>query len=141
MNPPLRTKRHANSLWKGLKEGIINCIATDHSPHTLNEKKKPFGIAPSGMPGVETSLALMLDKVNRNECTLNEVVYWMSKSPAQIYKMIRKGSIGNVKFNANRSNDQTMDSSFYHYLSSRFLPSADETVDIIVEHFQEYNYA
>ena len=56
-------------------------------------------------------------------------------------KLIRKGSMDNVKFNAKRSNDQTMDSGFYHSLSSRFLPSADETVDIIVEHFQESAYA
>ena len=93
MNPPLRTKRHADALWKGLKDGVIDCIATDHAPHTLNEKLKPYGVAPSGMPGVETSLALMLDKVNRNECTMNEVVYWMSTSPAKLYKMVRKGSI------------------------------------------------
>ncbi len=93
MNPPLRSKRHANALWRGLKNGIIDCIATDHAPHNLSEKNQPYGIAPSGMPGVETSLPLMLDKVNRNECTLNEVVYWMSTAPAKLYKMYRKGSI------------------------------------------------
>ena len=93
MNPPLRSKRHANALWKGLKDGIIDCIATDHAPHKLSEKDKPYGISPSGMPGVETSLPLMLDKVNRNECSLNEVVYWMSKAPAKLYKMRGKGSI------------------------------------------------
>jgi len=93
MNPPLRSKRHADSLWKGLKDGIIDCIATDHAPHNLSEKGKQYGIAPSGMPGVETSLPLMLDKVNRNECTLNEVIYWMSTMPAKLYKMNGKGSI------------------------------------------------
>ena len=93
MNPPIRSKLHADALWKGLKDGIIDCIATDHAPHTLEEKNQPYGIAPSGMPGVETSLPLMLDKVNRNECTLNEVVFWMCESPAKIYKMIGKGSI------------------------------------------------
>jgi dTDP-4-dehydrorhamnose reductase len=56
-------------------------------------------------------------------------------------ELIRKGSMDNVKFNAKRSNDQTMDSGFYHSLSSQFLPSADETADIIVEHFQESTYA
>ena len=56
-------------------------------------------------------------------------------------KLIRKGNMDNVKFNAKRSNDQTMDSGLYHSLSSRFLPSVDETVDIIVEHFQESAYA
>ena len=93
MNPPLRTKRHADALWQALKDGIIDCIATDHAPHTLVEKEQPYGKAPSGMPGVETSLALMLDRVNRNSCTLREVVCWMSESPAKLYQMQGKGSI------------------------------------------------
>ena len=93
MNPPIRTKRHADALWQALKDGIIDCIATDHAPHTLAEKDQPYGKAPSGMPGVETSLALMLDRVNRNACTLQEVVFWMSESPANLYKMRGKGRI------------------------------------------------
>jgi dTDP-4-dehydrorhamnose reductase len=56
-------------------------------------------------------------------------------------KLIRKGNMDNVKFNAKRSKDQTMDSSFYNSISNRNLPSADETVDMIVEHFQESTYA
>ena len=93
MNPPIRSKRHTVALWQALKDGIIDCIATDHAPHTLAEKKQPYGKSPSGMPGVETSLALMLDRVNRDLCTLPEVVYWMSESPAIIYKMHGKGRI------------------------------------------------
>ena len=93
MNPPIRSRRHRDSLWQALKDGIIDCIATDHAPHTLAEKEKPYGSSPSGMPGVETSLALMLDRVNRDLCTLLEVVYWMSESPAKLYKMNGKGRI------------------------------------------------
>ena len=93
MNPPIRTKRHADALWQALKDGIIDCIATDHAPHTLAEKELPYGKAPSGMPGVETSLALMLNRVNRNDCTLQEVVFWMSESPAKLYQMQGKGRI------------------------------------------------
>ena len=93
MNPPIRSKRHTVALWQALKDGIIDCIATDHAPHTLAEKKQPYGRSPSGMPGVETSLALMLDRVNRDLCTLPEVVYWMSESPARLYKMHGKGRI------------------------------------------------
>ena len=93
MNPPIRSKRHTVALWQALKDGIIDCIATDHAPHTLAEKKQPYGRSPSGMPGVETSLALMLDRVNRDLCTLPEVVYWMSESPAKLYKMHGKGRI------------------------------------------------
>ncbi len=93
MNPPIRTKRHTVALWQALKDGIIDCIATDHAPHTLAEKEQPYGKSPSGMPGVETSLALILDRVNRDLCTLPEVVYWMSESPAKLYKMHGKGRI------------------------------------------------
>ena len=93
MNPPIRSKRHTVALWQALKDGIIDCIATDHAPHTLAEKKQPYGMSPSGMPGVETSLALMLDRVNRDLCTLPEVVYWMSESPAKLYNMHGKGRI------------------------------------------------
>ena len=93
MNPPIRSKRHNVALWQALKDGIIDCIATDHAPHTLAEKKQPYGQSPSGMPGVETSLSLMLDRVNRDLCSLPEVVYWMSESPAKLYKMHGKGRI------------------------------------------------
>jgi len=93
MNPPIRSQRHSIALWHALKDGIINCIATDHSPHTLAEKSQPYGKSPSGMPGVETSLPLMLDRVNRELCSLSEVVYWMSESPAKLYKMTGKGRV------------------------------------------------
>ncbi|MDP7464044.1 MAG: dihydroorotase, partial [SAR324 cluster bacterium] len=70
MNPPLRTQRHADALWAALKDGTLQCIATDHAPHTLEEKDQPYGKAPSGMPGVETSLPLLLDRASRGFCTL-----------------------------------------------------------------------
>ncbi|MGK5095412.1 dihydroorotase [Deltaproteobacteria bacterium TL4] len=93
MNPPLRTIRHAEALWQSLKAGMIDCLATDHAPHTLAEKEKPYGEAPSGMPGVETSLPLMLDHVNREKCTLSEVARWMSEAPARLYGAKGKGRI------------------------------------------------
>ena len=93
MNPPLRTTRHRNALWQALKNGLIDCIATDHAPHTLEEKRCPYGEAPSGMPGVETSLPLMLDRVNRGECTLEQVTRWMSEAPSRLYRMEGKGRI------------------------------------------------
>jgi dihydroorotase len=93
MNPPLREKRHGEALWKALKAGVIDCIATDHAPHTREEKDKGFPHAPSGMPGVETSLPLMLDRVNQGLCTLTEVVRWMSANPARLYGLKGKGRI------------------------------------------------
>ena len=93
MNPPLRTKRHGQALWQALKDGVIDCIATDHAPHTLTEKAAPYGQAPSGMPGVETSLPLMLNRVNQGKCALAEVVRWMCEQPAFLYRMKNKGGI------------------------------------------------
>jgi len=93
MNPPLREKRHADALWHALKTGVIDCIATDHAPHTREEKDKGFPNAPSGMPGVETSLPLMLDRVNQGLCSLDEVVRWMCSNPARLYGIKNKGRI------------------------------------------------
>ncbi|HKP98450.1 MAG TPA: dihydroorotase [Fibrobacteria bacterium] len=93
MNPPLREKRHGEALWHALKTGIIDCIATDHAPHTREEKDKGFPHAPSGMPGVETSLPLMLNRVNQGLCTLAEVVRWMCENPARLYGLKNKGRI------------------------------------------------
>lgn len=93
MNPPIRSERHSKALWKALREGVIKCIATDHAPHTLEEKSVPFGKAPSGMPGVETSLPLMLNEVNKGNCSLQEVVKWMCENPVLLYRAQNKGFI------------------------------------------------
>ncbi len=93
MNPPIREKHHCEALWQGLDAGIIDCIATDHAPHTLKEKDRPFGGAPSGMPGVETSLAVMLNHAHNGRCTVNEVVKWMCEKPAELYRMQGKGRV------------------------------------------------
>ena len=64
MNPPVRTTEDCEALWHGLESGVIDCIATDHAPHTLEEKKtEPVLEAPSGVPGVETCLPLMLTRL------------------------------------------------------------------------------
>lgn len=93
INPPIREKRHADALWKGLKSGVIDMIATDHAPHTIEEKQQGYPKAPCGMPGVETALPLMLSKVANNECRLESVVKWMCEGPAKTYKISKKGAI------------------------------------------------
>jgi dihydroorotase len=93
MNPPIREKRHGEALWAALKAGVIDCIATDHAPHTREEKDKGYPHSPSGMPGVETSLPLMLNRVNEGLCTLPDVVKWMSVNPAKLYGLRGKGRI------------------------------------------------
>ena len=93
MNPPLRTKEHSDKLWAALHDGTIDCIATDHAPHTLEEKAQGFGKAPSGMPGVETSLAVMLNAAHDGRCSVDDVVRWMSEAPARLYRMEGKGRL------------------------------------------------
>ena len=91
MNPPIREKYHQKELWAGLRDGTIDCIATDHAPHTLEEKSLPYGEAPSGMPGVQTSLTLILNEVSNERVNLEDVVKWMSENPAKLYKVKNKG--------------------------------------------------
>jgi dihydroorotase len=93
MNPPLRSPENNEILWKALLDGVIDCIATDHAPHTLEEKAKPYPHSPSGMPGVETSLLLMLTESKKGRCTLAQVVKWMCTNPAKLYQIANKGEI------------------------------------------------
>ena len=93
MNPPIRYQKDKETLWKRLYDGTIACIATDHAPHTLEAKAKGFPSAPSGMPGVETSLPVMLTHASRGACTIEQVVKWMAGNVAEIYGMVGKGRL------------------------------------------------
>ena len=92
-NPSIKTAADNERLWQALDEGDIQVIATDHAPHTLEEKQQPYPQSPSGVPCVENSLALMLDQVNRGRCSLEQVVHWMCDAPARVWDMIGKGRI------------------------------------------------
>lgn len=93
MNPPLRTSHDNEVLWQALLDGVIDFIATDHAPHTLEEKAQTYPKSPSGMPGVETSLPLMLNAAVEGRCTLAQVVNWMSTAVASAYSIPNKGLI------------------------------------------------
>ena len=93
MNPPIRTPADNAALWEGLHDGIIDFIATDHAPHTLEEKKRAYPNTPSGMPGVETSLPLMLTAMHGGRCTLAEIQKWMCSGPAEAYRIPNKGKL------------------------------------------------
>ena len=93
MNPPLRAPRDNEILWQALLDGVIDFIATDHAPHTLAEKAQDYPNTPSGMPGVETSLPLMLTQAVQGRCTVAQVANWMSAAVAQAYKIPNKGKI------------------------------------------------
>ncbi|MBE9208337.1 dihydroorotase [Nostoc sp. LEGE 06077] len=93
MNPPLRSPHDNEVLWQALRDGVIDFIATDHAPHTLAEKAQEYPNTPSGMPGVETSLPLMLTAAMEGKCTVAQVAHWMSQAVAQAYQIPNKGAI------------------------------------------------
>ncbi|MBD2038468.1 dihydroorotase [Leptolyngbya sp. FACHB-321] len=93
MNPPLRSPHDNEVLWQALLDGVIDFIATDHAPHTLEEKAQTYPNSPSGMPGVETSLPLMLTQAKQGRCTVAQVANWMSTAVAKAYRIPKKGAI------------------------------------------------
>jgi dihydroorotase len=93
MNPSLKTADDNRQLWKALQDGRIQVIATDHAPHTLEEKRRPYPASPSGLPAVENSLALMLNEVHSGRCTLEQVVHWMCNAPARVWDVVGKGRV------------------------------------------------
>jgi len=93
MNPPIRYTEDKETLWSRLKDGTIDCVVTDHAPHTLESKSLGFPKAPAGMPGVETSLPLMLTHAMNGKCSVADVVRWMCEGPARVYGMQNKGSL------------------------------------------------
>jgi len=93
MNPPLRSPENNQILWQALLDGVIDFIATDHAPHTLEEKAQTYPQSPSGMPGVETSLPLMLTEAKKGKCSVFQVANWMSTAVAKAYKIPNKGLI------------------------------------------------
>jgi dihydroorotase len=84
VNPPLRTSRDLEAIKEGLRDGAIDAIATDHAPHHVDEKLKPFDMAPFGISGLETALSLSLQLVREGVLTIKELVEKMTLNPAKI---------------------------------------------------------
>jgi dihydroorotase len=93
VNPPIRGLIDQVALWEGVKKGWIDMVATDHAPHLLKEKERPYTNAPSGIPGVQTMLPLLLNAVNEKKLTLPEVVKLTSYNPAKMFGIKGKGEI------------------------------------------------
>ncbi len=93
MNPSVKTTADNDALWAALLDGRIQVIATDHAPHTLEEKNQPYPKSPSGVPAVENVLPLMLNEVNNGRCTIEQVVHWMCDAPARVWDIVNKGRI------------------------------------------------
>lgn len=126
MNPPLRSKGHQKALWEGVMDGTVDCIATDHAPHTLAEKKdvkNPFD-APSGVPGVETMLPLLLSVVSghwphprvRNQdsgirFSVDDIVRLCFTNPNRIFNL---GKIGEEKITVDLDQEWVINGSDLH---------------------------
>ncbi len=93
MNPPVRSLAHQAALWKALNAGLVDVLGSDHAPHTLDEKAKPYPQSPSGMPGVQTLVPIMLDHVNKGMLSLERFVDLTSHGPQRIFGIARKGRI------------------------------------------------
>jgi len=93
MNPSIKNREDNEALWQALIDGKLQVVATDHAPHTLEEKRQPYPACPSGLPAVENSLALMLNEVNRGRIDMRQVVHWMCVEPSRIWRLRNKGAI------------------------------------------------
>ena len=93
MNPSLKSKEDVEALWDGIGDGTVDLVATDHAPHTRAEKERPYWDAPSGVPGIETMLPLLLNAVNNERLSLQRVAELCCRNPAKLYDLESKGKI------------------------------------------------
>jgi len=93
MNPPVRDAAHREEIWRALQQGVVDVLGSDHAPHTLEEKAKPYPESPSGMPGVQTLVPVMLDHVQAGRLTLQRLVDLTSAGPARLFGMAGKGRV------------------------------------------------
>jgi dihydroorotase len=93
MNPPVRGPEHREAIWRGLHEGVVDVLGSDHAPHTLEEKAKPYPQSPSGMTGVQTLVPIMLDHVSAGRLSLQRFVDLTSAGPQRLFGIVGKGRI------------------------------------------------
>ncbi len=93
VNPPLQTERDNRRIMQGILDGTVDTIGTDHAPHLLSEKKQKYAQAPSGFPGLETCLPLLLNEVNKNSFSMKRLVELTSAKSADIFSLDRRGAV------------------------------------------------
>lgn len=92
-NPPIRDKTHQDALWRAIADGTVDILASDHAPHTWNEKDTQYPHSPSGTPGVQTLLPVMLNHVNEGRLSLMRLVDLLCHGPQRIHRIARKGRL------------------------------------------------
>ena len=98
-NPPIRDKRHFEKLWQAVLNGTVDIIGSDHAPHTLEEKNLPYPQSPSGFPGVQTLIPIMLNHVHQKRFSLERFTELVTENPRRIFNVANKGRIA-VGFDA-----------------------------------------
>lgn len=93
MNPPIRDQRHLENLWKAVNDGVVDVIGTDHAPHTIIEKQKTYPMSPSGMPGVQTLVPIMLNHVHAQRLSLEKMTELLTENVRKIFQIKNKGRI------------------------------------------------
>ena len=92
-NPPIRDHRHFEYLWKAVNNGTVDVIGSDHAPHTLEEKNKPYPQSPSGTPGVQTLLPVMLNHVHEKRLSLEKLALLVTENTRRVFNLKNKGRI------------------------------------------------
>ena len=93
MNPPVREKAHMEGIWKGVLDGTVDVIGSDHAPHTREQKMQAYPASPSGMPGVQTIFLLMLKHYREGKIKLERVINLLSEKPCKIFGIKNRGYI------------------------------------------------
>ncbi|HCX13917.1 MAG TPA: dihydroorotase [Rhodospirillaceae bacterium] len=93
MNPPIRDERHREALWNGINAGIVDCMGSDHAPHTVEEKERPYPRSPSGLTGTQTLVPVMLNHVHEGRLTLQRFVELTSSGTERVFGVKNKGQI------------------------------------------------
>ena len=104
MNPPVRAAFHRQAIWRALQSGLVDVLGSDHAPHTLEEKDKPYPHSPSGMPGVQTLVPVMLDHVNAGRLPLTRMVELLPAGPARVAYIVGKGRNGKAGYDEKNQN-------------------------------------
>ena len=93
MNPPIRDKSHYDRLWYAVKNNFNDTIGSDHAPHLKKNKEKTYPNSPSGMPGVQTLVPVMLNHINEGRLTLEQFMNFVCENPVRIFGIKNKGFI------------------------------------------------
>ena len=93
MNPPIRKKEHYDRLWTAVKNSIVDVLGSDHAPHSKEDKNRKYPTSPSGMPGVQTILPIMLNHINNKKLNLEQLIKLMCENPCKIFGIQNKGYI------------------------------------------------